>query len=195
VKFSASALASLSTAILAVTHRPVSVGIDGQGGAGKSTLARELVDVLPLSTAIIQGDDFYSEIPDDERAQLSPEEGYERYFDWRRLESEVLSSLRDQAAALRYQKYDWDNGALGEWVQLPMPEVVIVEGVYTLRAALRKAFDVTVFVQASEPARIARQESRDENTSAWIHRWIAAEDFYIARERPSERADFVISGD
>jgi phosphoribulokinase len=195
VKFSESVLTSLSMAILAVTHRPVSVGIDGQGGAGKSTLARELVEVLPLRTAIVQGDDFYSEIPDDERALLSPEEGYERYFDWHRLKSEVLASIEDRAAALRYRKYDWDSGALGNWADIPMPEVVIVEGVYTLRAALRAAFDITVFVQAGEAARIARQVARAENSSEWIDRWIAAEDYYVARERPWDRADYVINGE
>jgi uridine kinase len=76
-----------------------------------------------------------------------------------------------------------------------MPEVVIVEGVYTLRAALRAAFDITVFVQAGEAARIARQVARAENSSEWIDRWIAAEDYYVARERPWDRADYVINGE
>ena len=198
VKYAESTLSSLSEKIVSVDHRPVIVGIvgiDGQGGSGKSTLAQELARGMSVLVAIVEGDDFYSDMPDDKKALLNPEEGYENYFDWRRLKSEVLSSLRDQDSNLRYQRYDWNVGAMGEWITIPMPEVVIVEGIYTLRPELRDWFDVTGFVRTSEHARLHRQASREENSSLWISRWIAAEDFYVSREGPWWWVDFLLEGE
>src|SRR4051812_49685989 len=57
------------------------VAIDGGGGAGKSTLARNLADALGDAT-IVQMDDFYRPMPAAERAALTPGEGVDRYFDW-----------------------------------------------------------------------------------------------------------------
>jgi len=195
VKYAESTLSSLSEKIVSVDHRPVIVGIDGQGGSGKSTLAQEVARGMSVVVAIVEGDDFYSDMPDDKKALLNPEEGYESYFDWRRLKSDVLSSLRDQDSNLRYQRYDWNVGAMGEWITIPTPEVVIVEGIYTLRPELRDWFDVTVFVRTSEHVRLHRQESREENPSLWISRWIAAEDFYVSREGPWEWVDFLLEGE
>jgi uridine kinase len=171
------------------------VGIDGQGGSGKSTLAQELADALPGAVEIVHGDDFYSDVPESEKVSLSPEQGYESYFDWRRLRSEVLATARESSATLRYQRYDWTTAMLSDWVDAVMPDVVIVEGVYTVRSELREYYDVTVFVQASEATRLQRQQSRRENTDDWIRRWAAAEDFYLTRDRLWESTDAVVDGE
>ena len=163
-------------------RRPVTIGIDGQGGSGKSTLARELARVIPAEVAIAEGDDFYSETSDKEKSLMNPKEGYESYFDWRRLQSAVLLAMRDTSTILRYQRYDWNAGAMGDWIEISMPEVVIVEGVYTLRPQLRNWFDVTIFVPTSEHVRLQRQELRGENSRPWITRWIAAEDYDVSHE-------------
>ena len=195
MKYSEAILHSVSNAVLAVADRPVAVGVDGQGGSGKSTFAGELAGILPITSRIVQGDDFYSDIPAGEKALLGPGEGYEGFFDWRRLNSEVLASIRDRASVLHYQQYDWDSEALGEWFELSMPEVVIVEGIYTLRPELRDAFDVTVFIQASAETRVKRQTSRAENSRFWIEQWMAAEEFYVANKGPWEWVDFVVDGE
>ncbi len=180
---------------MAVPRRPALVGIDGQSGSGKSTLARELAESLPVSVAIVQGDDFYSDTSADAKALLSPEEGYDSYFDWRRLRSEVLLSVREGATTLRYQRYDWDSAAIGQWTEIPMSEIVIVEGVYTLRPELRDQFDVSAFVRTSESTRLKRQAAREESSDHWITRWKAAEDFYVVREEPWGWVDFLFAGE
>jgi len=195
VNYPPSTISSLVSRILEVDHQPVVVGIDGQGGSGKSTLARELVQDLPLKVAVVKGDDFYSDTLDEAKALLNPEEGYEDYFDWRRLRSDILGCARDNSPTLRYKQYDWNIAAMGEWLEIPIPEVLIVEGVYTLRPELRDYFDVTVFVQTSETTRLQRQSSRGENTRFWISRWVAAEDLYVAREKPWEWADVLLDGE
>lgn len=119
------------------------VGIDGRSGAGKSTSARELAVHIPWPVAIVEGDDFYSDVADEEGTVLTPEEGYEQYFDWRRLKSQVLEPLREGTSTLRYQQYDREQVTMGGWVEIMKPAVVIVEGVYTLRPQLQDLLDVT----------------------------------------------------
>jgi uridine kinase len=82
------------------------ISIDGPGGSGKSTLAAEVADRLsPERAAVVHGDDFYRPMPAEERLLLSPQEGYDRYFDWQRLRDQVLIPLASGTAA-QYQRYD-----------------------------------------------------------------------------------------
>jgi uridine kinase len=194
VSFFEEYVSSLSRRIVEVDHRPVLVGIDGQGGSGKSTLARELGATLELSSAVVEGDDFYSDLPEEAMASLDAAGGYEHYFDWRRLQSEVLVSVKDNAPTLRYRRHNWDQTTTREWIELPLPEVVIVEGVYSLRPELREYYDLTLFVLTSEPIRLQRQIHRAENSDAWIQRWLSAEELYVSLERPHVVADIVIEG-
>jgi phosphoribulokinase len=75
-----------------------------------------------------------------------------------------------------------------------MPDVVIVEGVYTLRPQLRDLVDVKVYVDADEDTRIRRQVERSQNTNEWIKRWVAAEDYYAATVKPWQYADVLVDG-
>jgi phosphoribulokinase len=147
-----------------------------------------------LPVAIVEGDDFYSDISDDERAALSPADGFEQYFDWRRLKSQILEPLREGNAALRYQQYDWQRATMGNWVQTKQPAVVIVEGMYTLRPQLRELFDVRVYVRTSDELRAQRQMHRSENSNEWIARWAAAEEYYESRFEPWRNVDFTVDG-
>ena len=187
-------LSQIVDLIGAADRSPVVVGIDGQGGSGKSTLAAEFVARAGRGV-IIAGDDFYADMPDAERAALDAAAGYERYFDWQRLRAQVLIPARAGDGVLRYQRYDWGSQRLGPWVEMPMPDVVVVEGVYTLRPQLLGLLDVKVYVRAAEHARMDRQIARGQNSSDWIARWVAAEDFYIAACQPWRNADLVVDGE
>ncbi len=132
---------------------------------------------------------------EEEKAKLSPEGGYESYFDWRRLRTEVLESIRGGAKNLRYQRYDWDNAKMGSWIDIPMPEVVFVEGVYMLRPQLRDLLDFTVYVRTGEETQARRLIERGENTNEWIERWNAASNIYESKVTPWGYADLVIEGE
>ncbi|MGH3764585.1 MAG: uridine kinase family protein [Pseudonocardiaceae bacterium] len=192
--YSDDALQPLIELVDRASKNPLLLGIDGQGGSGKSTLARELVGKFDRPAAVVEGDDFYRDMPDDERLKLGPAEGFEWYFDWQRLKEQVLVPVREGKQSLRYQRYDWDNARMGVWVDIPMPSIVIVDGIYTLRPALRHLSDVKVYVEASKEVRVERQIDRAENPNEWIKRWIAAEDFYVAEHDPRGEADVVVDG-
>lgn len=183
------------------------VGIDGPGGAGKSTLAQALAQALTQAltrelaqtpadgrpeAVVIHGDDFYGP---EERAwrDWSPREGYQHFFDHRRLEHDLLLPLRRGAPA-RFQCYDWSTRELGDWAELAPRGIVIVEGVYTLRSWLRPHWDLAVYVDTPREVRIRRLHARGENDPGWIAAWVAAEDYYLEVERPAEAADIVVPG-
>ncbi|NCT92090.1 AAA family ATPase [Cellulomonas sp. APG4] len=184
---------SLRALVAGVDRRPVLVGVDGQGGAGKSTFARSVVGSLG-SAVVVEGDDFYRDMDDDARAALDPAWGAEHYFDWQRLRREVLEPVRRGERTLRYQRYDWADATMGAWVEQLMPDVVVVEGVYTLRPQLLDLVDVAVWVEASAETRLRRQAERGENADEWIARWVAAEDHYVATHDPRSRAALHVQG-
>ncbi|MEZ5940461.1 MAG: (d)CMP kinase [Planctomycetaceae bacterium] len=82
---------------------PVIIAIDGRGGAGKSTLARQIAS--ELGGTILQGDDFYAVMSDEQRFTLSPQAGYEQLFDWQQMR-DVLQRLRQEKPAT-FRKFDW----------------------------------------------------------------------------------------
>ena len=133
------------------------VAVEGPSGAGKSTLARELVEAGD-QTALIPGDDFYRVATDDERRAWTAEEGARKYFDWERLELEVLGPL-SRTGRCRYQRYDWASGKLSEPVQLPNAHVVLIEGVYSFRPELRRYYDFRSWSTRRKPNAFAGGKS------------------------------------
>jgi uridine kinase len=168
------------------------VCIEGLGGAGKSTLAEALAAALGGEAFVVHGDDFYGPEERDWRS-WSPREGYERYFDHRRLEREVLRPLRSGGVA-RFQRYDWSSNTLDGWIDVEPRRLVVVEGVYLLRPELRAYWDFAIYVEAPGDLRQARLRARGENDEGWISRWTAAEDYYERVDRPREAADLVVNG-
>lgn len=160
--------------------RPVIVGIDGQSAAGKSTLARLIQESLQ-NVAVVHKDDFYSSAPAETLAGLTASEGYQRFFEWQRLEEQVLQPLSSGKVA-KYQRYDWSTSSLGKWCCIPASSrVVIIEGVYSLRPELRKFYDVMVLVNTDPALRDSRIRARGENSTAWIQRWSDSEAYYFER--------------
>ena len=171
--------------------QPVLVAIDGHSAAGKSTLARNLQNTL-ANVQLVHGDDFYRVMPETERFDLDASEGYRRYYDWERLERQVLHPLAVQQEA-HYEVYNWETGVLGTEKVVRPRGVVIVEGVFSARPKLRGYYDAIFLVEAGEKTRAHRQQQRGDAPEAWLARWDAAEQFYIETHQPQLYADLVIS--
>jgi uridine kinase len=144
--------------------------------------------------AVVAGDDFYRPLPERTREALTPLEAVDLTFDWERLRDELLAPLLAGAGA-RYRRYDWSTGRIGEEVaEVDARGVVVVEGVYVARPALRGYLDLIVVVDAPRELCLARQLARAENDPAQIERWRAAEEWYLERQDPRRVADLVIDG-
>jgi uridine kinase len=171
------------------TNGPLFVGIDGAGGAGKSTLANGISEAFVGRVSIIRCDDFYRPLS----AQSSPEEAYEKYFDWRRLRDEALLPLRSGQRA-RYRRYDWSTDRLAEWIEVEPREIILVEGVFSTRPELRALLEVALFIESPRDERIRRTLARPQPNTSWIEQWTATEDWYLAHVAPQWSADLVIEG-
>ncbi|HET9719269.1 MAG TPA: hypothetical protein VFP55_04250 [Solirubrobacteraceae bacterium] len=154
------------------------VGIDGPGGAGKSTLAGHVARVL--GARVICTDDFAD---------------WANPLDWwPRLIEQVLDPLSRNRPG-RYQRFDWETGKLAEWHDVAVDPFLIIEGVSASRRAFARYLSLTVWVETPREERLRRGLERDGPGALrrW-EQWMAREDDYVAAERPHERADLVVSG-
>jgi len=168
-------------------------GIDGAGGAGKSTLARGISEAFVERVSIIRCDDFYRPLTAAQYSRLNPQQAYENYFDWRRLRDEALIPLREGKLA-RYQRYDWSTDAPAEWIEIEPRELVLVEGVFSMRPELRPLLEVAIFIETPRDERMRRMLARAQDNTSWMDRWMAAEDWYLEHVAPHRHADLVIEG-
>jgi uridine kinase len=142
----------------------------------------------------VAGDDFYRPLPERTREALTPIEAVDLSFDWERLRDEALAPLLRGEAA-RFRRYDWTSDRLGEdEAEVGVAGVVIVEGVYVARPALRGYLDLIVVVEAPRELCAERLAARGENTPEQIARWQAADDWYFAHHDPRRSAALVVDG-
>jgi uridine kinase len=180
------------------THGALVVAVDGHSGAGKSTLAGAVADTI--DAAVVHVDDFYRDLPDEERLNLTPAQGVDRYFDWERLRAEALLPLV-QLMRARYGCFDWATGCgLTKAVTVNPREIVLVEGVYSARPEFDDLLDLKVLVEVADEVRERRRQHRVRTVSrddphGWDARWDAAERHYFGAIRPRETFDLIVPGD
>lgn len=163
------------------TSLPVKlVAVDGHGGAGKSTLALELSELL--GAEIIHSDDF-----------ASPENPVDW---WPRLIEEGLEPIARGAPSISYVRSSWGPDHVPEPVtNQPVTPVMILEGVAVSRREFRPYLAYAIWVDAPKEVCIARGVDRDGEAmrDQW-ERWWRDEEAYIRDHRPVDFADVVISG-
>ena len=166
------------------------VGIDGEGGSGKTTLSASLAALSSIST-VVHMDDFYRLRSIEQPATISVGD----LFDWARLQAQVLGPLSRNVKA-RYQRYDWGSDSLAEWVEVEPGGVVMVEGVSTTRRELRGDYDLRIYVDCPPSIRLKRGLERDGEAarSMWRDVWMPAEERYLEDHKPSTFAHIVVDG-
>ncbi|WP_082235106.1 uridine kinase family protein [Halobacillus massiliensis] len=166
----------------------VTIGIDGCGGAGKSTLAEKIARMYPTST-IVHMDDFY--LPLCERKVIHEVGGN---FDYQRVIHQVIKPLIDGKES-SYQRYDWDLDEMAEWHTVEPNGCVIIEGCYSTRNEMRDYYDYTIWVETPEAVRLKRGLERDGNSALpFWQEWMAEENQYIKEQQPREKVDHIVSG-
>jgi uridine kinase len=156
------------------------VAVDGHGGAGKSTLALELSELL--GAEIIHTDDF-----------ASPENPVHW---WPRLIEEALEPIARGAPSISYVRSSWGPGHAPEpATNQPVTPVMILEGVAASRREFRPYLAYAVWVDAPKDVCIARGVDRDgEAMREQWERWWRDEEAYIRDHRPVVFADAEVSG-
>lgn len=144
------------------------VAVDGGAAAGKSSLALALARRLD-GAAVLSTDALL--------------DGWTGQFSfWPRLRADVLAPL----AAGRpgsYRRYDWHAMRFAETVPVPVPRVLVVEGVSALGACADRV-SVGIFLDVSRPVRELRWIRRDGPPRRPWRDWLDAEDRYFAEHPP-----------
>jgi uridine kinase len=156
------------------------VCVDGPAGSGKTSFAARLADRLDsdaIRVGTVHLDDLYE--------GWSGLEGTV----WQRLTAQVLEPMRAGKPG-RYQRYDWVAGAFADWVDVPVPDVLVLEGCGAARRAAAPDAVLSVWVEAPAALRLARGLERDGEAlrDEWIA-WSASEAAHFDRERTRARAD------
>ena len=161
------------------------VAVDGPAGSGKTTFSRR------LSTALRKAGADVAEIHTDDLL-----EGWTDMVSfWPRLSEWILEPL-SRGEPARYRTYNWHRGCFDEaWQAVPVPQVLIVEGVTSARAAASPYLGLSVFVVADRSLRLARGIERDGEAlrDDWV-RWIADEERHFAADATAGRASLVVDG-
>jgi uridine kinase len=176
---------SFSDLATTITRRPASCGqvrliaIDGHGGSGKTSFANRLAVSLG-GVPVIHTDDFSS---------------WENPHNWwDRFEHDVLEPL-ERGDRVRYHAYDWAARRLGDWREIPVGDVVLVEGVSSSRQAMRGRLAMAILVDAPLSVRMTRGIARDGEAmrSQW-EQWMANEAAHFAMDKTIDRVEFVVDG-
>jgi uridine kinase len=143
--------------------RPLTIGIAGGSGSGKTTVAQEILGrVGPDRIAFLQHDSYYKDLsglPPSQRAQLN--------FDHpNSLETGLLiqhiHALSD-GKSVKVPIYDFSSHSRTQATfEVTSRRVILVEGILIfVDAALRQLFDLKIFVDTDADIRFIRRLERD----------------------------------
>ncbi|GAA4863607.1 hypothetical protein [Saccharopolyspora cebuensis] len=158
------------------------VAVDGPSGSGKTVFARRLVaELTGLAVALVPTDDFAT---------------WDDPVDWwPRLATGVLDPLR-RGEPGGYRRIEWPDGRPrpGARVAVPVPDVLVVEGMSAARREVAPELSLTIWVELPDPAlRLERAVARDgEQTRAELRRWQHFEHRWFPTDDTRTRADLVI---
>ena len=180
---------------------PLVLGIAGGSGSGKSTVARTVLEALPVgSVALLEQDHYYKSqghLPFSEREKVN-------YDHPDALELDLLVAHVDalcRGEAIDRPSYDFQHhDRAKEPVRVQPAPVVVVEGILVLAdERLRERFEVKIFVDTDADIRLMRRIRRDleqrGRTFAQVRKqyYESVRPMHMAFVEPSKRfADVII---
>lgn len=142
---------------------PLVIGIAGGSGSGKTTVAQQILErVGPSRIAFLQHDSYYKDL-----SGLPPVQRAEVNFDHpESLETELLTAHVEElknGRPVQVPIYDFAHHSRTDQTFTVRPRgVIIVEGILIFaEPALRKLFDVKIFVDTDPDLRLIRRMQRD----------------------------------
>lgn len=144
-------------------NRPLVIGVAGGSGSGKSTVVRQMLDLVPaLSVSLLHHDSYYrdhADLPLEERARIN-------YDHPDSLETPLLAEhLRELIAGrpVEVPQYDFStHRRLTETRRVEPQPVIIVDGILVLaEPELRELCEIRAYVETDADVRFIRRLLRD----------------------------------
>jgi len=182
---------------------PVRVAIDGRDGAGKTSLADELVEPLRFhGREVIRAsiDGFHNpKAMRYARGRCSPEGYFVDSFNYDMLRRLLLDPLGpDGSREYRTSAFDWrtDSSAMSPLRRSSDDALLVFDGVFLLRPELVDYWEFTVFVDVTVEvgtARCALRAGSSSNPDTDLNkRYIEGQRLYISQCNPKRKAHVVI---
>ena len=179
------------------------VGIDGPDGAGKTTFADELADVvrhLDRPVIRVSVDDFHHvQAVRYGRGRDSPVGFWLDSFDYDRFIGDVLRPVGPGGTRMyRRAAHDLRTDTIidGPWLTPPVGGVLIVDGIFLHRDELTAFWDYSVFLDVPFAVTAERMARRDGTHSDPAHpsmrRYVRGQQLYFEACDPQSRAAIVI---
>lgn len=168
-----------------LSNRPITIAIEGFGGAGKSTFAAKLKRELS-DAYVIDIDDFFL------KEKMS--DAIKSNFDRKRLEKQVLLPLRNGHPAA-YQKLEYATNTLSKFIKVPSVKYLIIEGVSSFHPDIAHYMDYKIWIDAPREVADARGRRRDKelgnNNGALWDNWTKTYQDYKDMHNLEAAADFI----
>lgn len=165
----------------------VIVAIDGNSGAGKSSMAKLISGKYDCN--IFHIDDFF--LP----PNLKTEERLKEIggnVDYVRFNDEVISGLKTKEK-FEYQKYNCQKQQLDDTISVNPKRLNIIEGSYSMHPTLIDNYDLKIFLHIDEHSQIERILKRNGPfmLQRFINEWIPKENKYFEKMDIPNKADLV----
>lgn len=192
--------------------KPALVGISGFGGAGKSTVAREIKE--HISCAVIGVDGFFKTkfaqsltgstaenvAKHRHRIQGATAISHE-WIDFERLRSQVLLPFLQGQTSISYQGLNWETGYIDREETLTITDsaILVVEGVSLFRPGINELCALKVWIDCPLEVAKSRGKRRDkleygvDNDTLWDGIWEQSDRDYYQNYEPHRVADLLIA--
>lgn len=208
-------LAEVAAAVLALRRgRPVLVGVDGQAGSGKSTFADELAERLAAAgVAVVRSttDSFHRPRRDRFPPGVDLADSYvDRSHDLDAVRRHVIDPFLRGGGAVRVAAFDERSDAPIDAPPQPVPPdgALVFDGLFLHRPELRSSWTLSVLLVGPSRARADAAAGLDRcqacgpdallHVARWAalaHRYLHGWERYVERDRPEDRATFVVDND
>ncbi|NLK88499.1 MAG: hypothetical protein GX279_13605 [Clostridiaceae bacterium] len=170
--------------------RSVNVAIEGNSGAGKSSLAALLQQIYDCN--VFHMDHFFLTPVLRTEERLREAGGN---VDYVRFKKEVIDGLRS-GNEFSYQTYDCSKGSLDQIVKVEPKILNIIEGSYSMHPTLADSYDLKIFlgIGAEEQSRRILERNGSFMHEKFISLWIPLENRYFSELDIASQCDIVYNG-
>ena len=204
-------ISSFTKRLISNPTKRLLVGITGESASGKSTICKEIKNVverLSLPVSVLSTDNYFNDISDLIKKYGSFDNLTDNGYDTDAPESFQMQLLREDLELLSegmdiLAPHYVPNGtgvSIPKSQQISANKIVVVEGIATMYKEVRDIFDVKIYIETENSIRkerfikraVAERGQSEENASKHWEYLLSAGQKYVIPSR--ECADFVLDG-